>query len=372
MNTHSEHIETVVIGAGQAGLAVGYHLAQKGRDFLILDEHERVGDNWRHNWDSLRLYSPAAKDGLPGMPFPSERWDYPTKDQMGDYLEAYAARFELPVRRGVRVHELAAGPDGYVLSTDAGKIACDNVVVATGTFGRTPYVPAFADDLDPAILQLHSSEYRRPSQLRPGPALVVGASHSGADIAFEIAPHHPTILSGPIRGQVPFRIESGLAHVMLPALFAVASHLLTIRTPVGRKMRPEIRQHGGPLLRVKREDLTGRGVELAEAKVVAVDEGRPVLDGGRVLEVDNVIWCTGFRQRYDWIKIPVIGEDGWPEETRGVTAHPGLYFTGLAFQFGFTSMLVGGAGRDAAYVADHLMSRSGRRELAQASSRLGS
>lgn len=367
MNTHSEYIETVVIGAGQAGLAVGYHLARKNKPFVILDEHARVGDGWRDNWDTLRLYSPASKDGLPGMPFPAERWDYPTKDQMGDYLEAYAARFELPVRSGVRVLELDSRTGGYVLTTSTGRFECDNVVVATGTFGRTPYVPAYAGELDPAILQLHSSEYRRPSQLRAGPVLVVGASHSGADIAFEIASDHPTVLAGPVRGQIPFRIESGFAHVMLPAMFAVASHLLTIRTPVGRKMRPEIRQHGGPLLRVKREDLIARGVELTEAKVVAADAGRPVLDGGRVVEVENIIWCTGFRQRFGWVKVPVIGEDGWPEETRGVTAHPGLYFTGLAFQFGFTSMLVGGAGRDASYVADHLASR--QREPAAAASR---
>jgi putative flavoprotein involved in K+ transport len=188
--------------------------------------------------------------------------------------------------------------------------------------------------------------------------LVVGASHSGADIAFEIAPLHPTVLAGPIHGEIPFRIEGGLAHAALPVLFFVAGHLLTIRTPVGRRIRPEVRAHGGPFIRVKKRDLVERGVELVGTKVVGVQDGSPLLDGGRVLDVENVIWCTGFRQRLDWIKVPVLGEDGWPEETRGVTAHPGLYFAGLAFQFGFTSMLVGGAGRDAEYVVDHLVSRS--------------
>lgn len=367
MNTKSEHIDTVVIGAGQAGLCVGHHLARKGLEHVILDENLRVGDNWRGNWDSLRLYSPAGKDGLPGMPFPASRWTYPTKDQMGDYLEAYARRFELPVRGGVKVLSLARGETGYRVTTTAGTIEADNVVVATGSFGRTPFVPSLAGDLRRGILQLHSSQYRRPSQLRPGPTLVVGASHSGADIAFEVGEHQPTVLAGPIRGEIPFRIEGRAAHAALPALFFVASHVLTMRTPLGRKLRPEIREHGGPLIRVKKQDLLDRGVELVEDKVTGVRDGLPVLEGGRALEVENVVWCTGFRQRFDWIDLPVLGEDGWPVETRGVvTSSPGLYFTGLAFQFGFTSMLVGGAGRDAEYVANHLASRSRRRNADQA------
>ncbi|MGH3333136.1 MAG: flavin-containing monooxygenase [Nocardioidaceae bacterium] len=359
MNTSNERFETVVIGGGQAGLSVGYHLARQGRQFVILDEQARVGDGWRRNWDTLRLYSPAVKDGLPGMPFPASMWTYPTKDQMGDYLEEYAARFELPVRSSVRVEELSANGDGYVVTTDTGCIEADNVVVATGTFGRAPNIPDFARDLGPGILQMHSSEYRRPSQLIPGGVLVVGASHSGADVAFDVGTHQPTVLSGPIHGEAPFRIEGRVAHVVLPVLFFAVSHILTIRTPLGRKIRPEIRQHGGPLLRVKKQDLANAGVEWEKSKVVGVQDGLPVLDGGRVLDVANVVWCTGFRQDYGWIKLPVTGEDGWPKESRGVvTAQPGLYFTGLAFQFGFTSMLVAGAGRDAKYVVDHLVSRS--------------
>jgi putative flavoprotein involved in K+ transport len=359
MDTSNEHIETVVIGGGQAGLSVGYHLARRGRPFVILDEHERVGDNWRANWDTLRLYSPASHDGLPGMPFPAERWAYPTKDEMADYLAAYAEKFDLPVRRGTRVHELAPGPRGYVLSTDRGRIECENVVVATGTFGQDPYVPDFADQLDPRIRQLHSADYRNPDQLGPGKVLVVGASHSGADIAYEVAEHRPTVLAGTIRGEIPFRIEGSVAHVVMPLMFVAASHLLTIRTPLGRKARPAVRDHGGPLIRVKRDDLRARGVEMVGVKVVGVEDGRPVLDGGQVVDADTVIWCTGFRQRLDWIRLPILAEDGWPEETRGVTAHPGLYFMGLAFQFGFTSMLLGGVGRDAEYVVEHLDARAG-------------
>lgn len=358
MDTNSEHIETVVIGGGQAGLSVGYHLSRRERPFVILDDHERVGDNWRANWDTLRLYSPASHDGLPGMPFPADRWSYPTKDQMGDYLTTYADQFDLPVRRGTRVHELAPAPHGYVLSTDRGRIECENAVVATGTFGQEPYVPDFAAHLERGIRQLHSTDYRNPEQLGPGKVLVVGASHSGADIAYEVAEHRPTVLAGPIRGELPFRIESGVAHVMMPLMFAMASRLLTINTPLGRKARPSVRAHGGPLIRVKREDLAARGVEMVGVKVMGVEGGLPVLDGGQVVDADTVIWCTGFHQRFDWIRLPVVGEDGWPEETRGVTTYPGLYFVGLAFQFGFTSMLLGGVGRDAEYVVEHLDARA--------------
>lgn len=359
MDTHSEHIDTVVIGGGQAGLSVGYHLQKRQRSFVILDDHERVGDNWRRHWDSMRLFSPARVDSLPGLPFPASAWHYPSKDEMADYLEAYVDRFELPVRSGVRVRSLVRDEGGFVVATNTGVIHADNVVVATGTFGRTPNVPGFASDLDSSILQMHSSEYLRPGQLQDGGALVVGASHSGADIAYEIGPTHETVLSGHVAGELPLRIESRAAHVVIPVLFLVARHLLTIKTPIGRKMKPEIRMHGGPLLRVKKADLARVGVEWTPSRTEGAQDGRPVLDAGRVLDVTNVIWCTGFRQDFGWIKLPVFGDGGWPDETRGVVAsEPGLYFSGLAFQFGFASMLVYGADNDGEYVAEHIATRS--------------
>jgi putative flavoprotein involved in K+ transport len=334
---------------------------------VILDAYDRVGDNWRCHWDSLRLYSPALAAGLPGMRFPAPSGSFPTKDQMADFLETYAARFDLPVHTGVRVQRVSQTDDGYVVATDSGAYVCDNVVVATGTFGRTPYVPDVADRLDPGVGQLHSSEYRNPAQLRPGPVLVVGASHSGADIAFEAArAGHPTFLSGHIHGEAPFDIEGRLARVLFPILFGLAKHVLTIRTPIGRKARLEVRVHGGPLLRVKRADLARAGVEFV-ARVVGAHAGDPVVEGGRVLDVATVVWCTGFRQDFSWIDVPVFGPDGWPLERRGVVAAaPGLYFVGLAFQYAFASMLVGGAGRDAEYVVRHIMSSPARRSLTPA------
>jgi putative flavoprotein involved in K+ transport len=356
-----ESIETVIIGAGQAGLATGYHLRQLDRPFVIIDANRRLGDNWRQQWDSLQLYSPAKYDSLPGMPFPAPAWSYPGKDQVADYLAAYAARWELPVRLGTRIIGLDRTESGYILTTDGGQIRCDNVVVATGTFGRTPNVPEFAGELDPSILQLHSSQYRRPAQLNDGPVLVVGASHSGADIAHEVTQTNPTVLCGRDCGAIPFRPGTVPARVLFPFVVFAWRHVLTRNTPIGRKMMPEVRFHGAPMLRVKKADLESRGVRRIEHRMIGVRDGAPLMADGTAVEVRNVVWCTGFRQVYDWIHVPLLRADGWPDEVRGVVeSAPGLYFCGLAFQYAFSSMVLPGVGRDADYVARHLVSRQAR------------
>ena len=358
--TAAEHIETVVIGAGQAGLSVGHHLARRGRPFVILDGNERVGDNWRRHWDSLRLFSPARLDGLPGMPFPAPAWSFPTKDETADYLEGYAERFELPVRCGVRVRRIAHDGEGYVVDCDDGPIAADNVVVATGTFGP-PFTPAFAAELDPRITQLHSSEYQRPSQLQDGAVLVVGAAPPGAHGARVRAPPPRPLRCRRATGPGPGDIESRRGRAMWLLLGFMARRVLTLKTPIGRKMRAEIRSHGGPLLRYRRADLEAAGVERTTARVAGIRDGRPLLDDGTVLDVANVVWCTGFKQDFGWIDLPVFDEDGWPREERGVVASaPGLYFSGLAFQYAFSSMLLLGAGRDAEHVAEHIAARAER------------
>ena len=355
-----EHVETAIIGAGQAGLATAYHLQRRGRSCLILDSNDKLGDNWRAQWDSLRLYSPAQYDGLPGLPFPSPRWSFPTKDQVAGYLSAYAKRFRLPVRTLSKVDRLQAVDGKYVLRLGPDRIIADNVVVATGTFGRTPNIPDFALDLDPSIRQLHSSEYRNPAQLNPGRVLVVGAAHSGTDIALEVASTHPTVLAGRDTSQVPVRLDRWTMRLFFPAVVFLGSHVLTRRTPMGRKALEEVRFHGGPNIRVKRSDLKDRGVERVLHRMTGVQHGRPLLADGRVLDVANVVWCTGFRQMFDWIDLPIFGADGWPREMRGVVPDaPGLFFCGLAFQYAFSSTVLTGVGRDAAYVAEQIEARVG-------------
>ena len=354
-----QRVETVVIGAGQAGLATGYQLQRRGRAFVIVDGNRRVGDNWRQQWDTLQLYTPAKYDGLPGMPFPARPWSYPGKDEVANYLESYAAQWQLPIRLSTRVKSVDATPSGYLVTTNVDAIECDNVVVATGTFGRTPNVPDFAHELDPAILQLHSSEYRRPEQLNDGPVLVVGASHSGTDIAYEVAQTRPTALCGRDCGSIPVRPGSKPARLVLPLIVFVWRHVLTRRTPMGRKLMPKIRFHGAPMLRVKRSDLARRGVQRVEQRVVGVRDGKPELGDGTTVDARSIVWCTGFRQAFDWIQLPILRDDGWPDEIRGVVrSAPGLYFCGLAFQYAFSSMVLPGVRRDTDYVARHIAARS--------------
>ena len=358
MNT--QYIETLIIGAGQAGLSTGYHLRRRGRPLLIVDANPRIGDNWRQQWDTLRLYTPAKYDMLPGLPFPAARWHCPQKDEVGDYLERYALHFGLPVRISTWVERLEVRPDGgYLATVGDGTIGCDNVVVATGTFGRTPNVPAFAAELDQSIRQLHSSQYRRPAQLQPGPVLVVGASHSGLDIAYELAGSRQTILCGPSRGNIPFRPESRRAHVLMPVAVFAFRHVLTRRTPMGRREMHEVRLHGGPAFRIKQDDLDRRGVVRNPARMTGVADGRPQLGDSTVPGVTNVVWCTGFKQVFNWIHLPILDEHGWPAEYRGVAAAaPGLYFCGLSFQYAFSSMIFPGVSRDADYLARQIVARS--------------
>jgi putative flavoprotein involved in K+ transport len=359
-----ERYETVVIGGGQAGLSTGYFLKKKGRSFVILDASGQVGDSWRARWDSLKLYSPASYDALPGMRFPASRTTYPTKDEMGDYLEAYAARFELPVRSGAAVDELTKEGGTYVARAGELEFETDNVVIATGVF-RQPYTPEFAGELDPSITQLHSNDYRNLAQLQEGPVLVVGASHSGSDVAWEAASAHEVILSGKDNGQIPAPIESRRGRMGFRLLVFAGTHILNADTPMGRKMGVHLRHGGAPLLRYRRKDLQKAGVERVLARTVGAQGGLPVLDDGRVLEVKNVVWCTGFRPDYSWIRFPFeLGEDGFPVQYRGVvSSSPGLYVTGIPFLHSFASMLVAGARRDAERVVKHIVSERAR-ELA--------
>jgi putative flavoprotein involved in K+ transport len=245
--------------------------------------------------------------------------------------------------------------DRFVATASDRRYEAHNVVVAAGGFQR-PRVPIFADELDPNILQLHSSHYRRPSHLRQGPVLVVGAANSGADIALELSQSHRIWLSGRHPGSEPVRPGSLWDRLVTPPFWFVASHMLTVRTPMGRKLRSTLLSHGHPLARVKPADLDAAGVERVP-RTIGVRDGSPVLEDGRRMEVSTVIWCTGFRPDLGWIDLPVLGDAGQPVHQRGVVdAEPGLYFVGLPFQYALTSSLVGGVGRDAEHIAKHIAS----------------
>ena len=357
-----KHLETVIIGGGQAGLAVGHHLARRGRPFLILDAHQRVGDAWRNRWDSLRLFTPARYNALAGLPFPAPAHSFPTKDQVADYLETYATQFQLPVRTGVRVDRLWREDGGFVVAAGDQSWGADNVVVAMSTF-QIPRVPPFATNLSPEIVQLHSADYRNPSQLQEGGVLVVGAGNSGAEIALEVAGRHPTWLAGKESGHVPFRIEGAAAwYVFQPLLFRVVGHrVLTVDTPIGRRLRPRLISHAAPLVRVKPKDLAAAGIQRVP-RVVGVHDGNPLLADQRALELANVIWCTGSGPDFSWIDLPVFGENEHePMHHRGVVAsQPGLYFVGLSFLYAMSSGFLPGIDRDAEHIVDAILARAGR------------
>jgi putative flavoprotein involved in K+ transport len=341
--------EVVVIGGGQAGLVTGYHLRQLGVDFVILDAGARVGDAWRQRWDSLRLFSPARYDGLDGMAFPGDPEAFPTKDEMADYLEAYAQRFSLPIRHHSRVQRLSRAGDRYLVETATATYEAEHVVVAMASYQRGR-CPAFARELSPDIVQLHSCDYKGLAQLRPGGVLVVGAANSGAEIAIETVGSHPTWMSGRDPGEIPFDMTSFLVRLLVVRfLFRVIFHrLLTVNTPLGRMARKGVISRGGPRIRQKLKQLRRAGVQPV-ARTVGVKDGRPLLDGGGVLDVANVIWCTGYDHGLGWIDLPVFEPGGEPRHRSGlVEGEPGLYFVGQHFQHAFSSTMIQGVSRDAA------------------------
>ncbi len=361
MKKKSEYVQTVVIGGGQSGLASGYHLAQQGLPFLILDSNPFVGDAWRNRWDSLRLFTPARFNGLPGLPFPAPRHSFPSKNQMADYLRSYAQRFQLPVRNGVRVERLSRVANRYLLETTEGRMEADHVIVAMSRY-QIPAIPILANALAPHIRQIHSQDYRNPEQLLNGSVLVVGAGNSGADIALDVARAHRVCLSGRDTGHIPFHIESPATRYLIqPLLLRLVFHrLLTIKTPMGRKARADLFAKGGPLIRVKPDHLKTAGVERVP-KVVGARNGFPVLEDGKLAEVNNVIWCTGFRPGFSFVDLPVFGQYGMPNQERGaVCGEPGLYFVGLPFIYAFSSAMIHGVDRDAKRVAQTIAQRINR------------
>ena len=348
--TRVERFETVVIGGGQAGLAVGHHLAARGVDHVILSDEARIGDNWRRRWDSLRLFTPARYSGLPGMPFPAPPGHLADKDEVADYLERYAARFDLPVRTGVRARSLEWDGTRYVIAVDGGSslLEADAVIVATGAFQR-PRIPRVSARLSPTIVQIHSSEYRNPFELPDGPALIVGGGPSGAQIALEMASLRKVWLAGRDTGHLPRRI---LGRDLFDWLWPVMQRATADRW-LGRRMRAGARRGGDASIGLTQHDLRQAGI----TRVGRLDEERGGLPlcGDVVLEPRVVVWCTGFESDYDWIHLPVFDEEGRPRQERGIAIDlPGLYFLGLHFQHRLSSSLLGGVGADAAFIAEQV------------------
>jgi putative flavoprotein involved in K+ transport len=349
MERETENRDVIIIGGGQSGLATGYYLKRMNKSFIILDGGNRIGDSWRKRWDSLTLFTPARHDGLPGLSFPGKKGDFPGKDEMADYLEQYAKKFSLPVQLNTKVNRLFSVNNHFEVETSMNRLVAKNVVVATGT-NPYPKIPSLSSDLSSDIFQIHSSAYVNADQIPPGEVLVVGAATSGLEIALELSKTHRTFVSG----SPPFHIPDNLFRYGGDLYWWIISNIITERTPIGKKVKEKISHGGSPLIRVSADDLKTAGIE-SLPRVKGTNEGYPLLENDRVIKVRSVVWATGYKPDFSWIEMDISNKLGWPVTHRGVsTLRNGLYFVGVPFQFGLTSGLVGGVGRDAAYVSRYI------------------
>jgi putative flavoprotein involved in K+ transport len=352
----SQPLDVLVIGAGQAGLALGHHLARRDADFLLVDAGPEIGSSWRSRWDSLRLFSPAQYDSLPGLPFPAPADTHPSKDDVADYLADYAAHFALPVRLDSPVVRLHRDGDGcFAATTPTGTLTAKQVVVATGPF-QTPHVPALAQQLDPLVPQLHSAEYRNPGQLPAGArVLVVGAANSGLQIAAELAERCAvTVAVGTRPTELPQRIAGRDLFFWLTTsrFFTVPAH-----TRIARRLRAR----GDLVIGTRSSELRRRGVEF-RPRLTGVTGRTVTFADGRTADVDAVVWATGYRPDHSWLHVPGVVVDGEVRHRAGVTDVPGLYFLGLPWQTCRGSALLGFVGADAASLSARMASDARRSE----------
>jgi putative flavoprotein involved in K+ transport len=346
MTPAAERRDVIVVGGGQAGLAIGYLLAQQGRRLTILEAADTPAAAWRSRWDSLRLFTPVRYDSLPGRAFPGHPDTYPGRDDVVAYLTDYAQDFELPVELNSAVQAVLQGDDGYLVKLDDRAYEADQVVIATGPF-QIPLVPDLADGLDPNVAQLHSTEYRRPQEVPAGPVLVVGGGNTGFQIAEDLSHSHEVHLSiGSRQTPLPQRI---LGRDLFRYLQATGLMGKTTASRIGQRLQHRDTLIGSSPRAARRRHgihLHGRTVDASDSEVRFSDAAN--------LTPSAVIWATGFTLDHSIVKAPVFEEDGRLVHQRGVTGSPGLYFLGLPWQHTRGSALLGWVKDDAEHLARHI------------------
>ncbi|MEO7998332.1 MAG: NAD(P)/FAD-dependent oxidoreductase [Gemmatimonadaceae bacterium] len=348
VNHRIERFNTVVVGAGQAGLAVARELGERDVDVVVVSDELRVGDSWRRRWDSLRLFTPARFSGLPGMPFPAPPEHFPDKDEVADYLERYAERFDISVRNLSRITSIERHGDFFRLNSKDGILEASNIVIATGA-SHSAHIPALAQRITSEIVQLHSSSYKNPWTLPEGPVLVVGAGNSGAQIALELARTRKVWLAGRDTGRIPRRV---IGRDIFAWVWPVISRA-TVDSRIGRALHSRTQHGGDALIGHSRSVFSDAGITRLP-RVDGVRSELPVCDGIAV-RPRVIIWATGFVPDFSWIHAPFLRRDGFPIHQRGVVSDvPGLYFVGLKFQHTLSSSLLGGVGADATFTAEHI------------------
>jgi putative flavoprotein involved in K+ transport len=346
-----EHLEVAVIGGSQAGLAMGHYLVQRRRRFAIFERGDSIAPAWRERWDSLKLFTPRGYSALPGLPFPGDPDDYPTRDEVIAYLEQYAETFELPIELNSEVRRLTHEDGRFVLDIDGRRVTADQVVVATGPF-QTPFVPALTEELDPEVWQVHSTGYRRPGDVPEGTVLVVGGGNTGFQIAKELSATHKVLLSvGSKQKPLPQRVagrdlfwwltKTGLIHKTVES--RLGQRLKDRDTLIGSSPR-ELKRRYGVELKPRARDASGHTVRFED---------------GSALEANAIIWATGYRPDYSWIDLPVLDSNGRLRHRRGVTDVPGLSFLGLTWQWTRGSALIGWVKDDAAFLAERIAASDG-------------
>jgi putative flavoprotein involved in K+ transport len=342
----TEGVDVLVIGGGQAGLAMGYYLGERGLSFVIADASPEVGQMWRSRWQSLELFTAGQYNSLPGMTFPASRDTYPGKDQVADFLQAYAERFELPLRLNTTVTHLSRDEGGYRAETTTGPIEAGQVVVATGPF-QVPFTPAVSEQLDPGLTQFHSASYGGPDDLATGPTLVVGGANSGQQIALELSESRQVEIA--VGEKLPTLPQRPLGRDIWWWLTATRLAHVPVSSRLGRRLSQRDVVIGGGL-----RELRNHGVGVRPRVIDA--RGRAVtFEGGESAEYDGIVWATGFRIDHSWIDIPEVKDErGRVRHVRGVTEAPGLYLLGMTWQHTRTSALLGWVGDDAAFLADRI------------------
>jgi putative flavoprotein involved in K+ transport len=343
----TDGVDVLVIGGGQAGLAMGYYLAERGFSFVIADANSEVGHIWRSRWQSLKLFTAGRYNNLPGTLFPAEREAYPGKDDVADFLQAYVEKFELPVRLDTTVIRLTRNDNGgYLAETTTGPIRADQVVVATGPF-QVPFTPPIAEQLDPEVTQLHSASYENPEDLPDGRILVVGGANSGQQIALELADSRNVEIA--IGQKLPTLPQRPLGRDIWWWLTATRLARVPVSSRLGQRLSQRDVVIGGGLRELRRH---GVGVR---SRVTGASGRTVSFEGGKSADYDGVVWATGFRIDHSWIDIPEVkNERGEVQQVHGVTDSPGLYLLGMTWQYTRTSALLGWVGIDAAYLADRI------------------
>jgi putative flavoprotein involved in K+ transport len=344
--------DVIVIGAGQAGLSMGYYLKKGNSSFLILDNNERIGDVWRKRYDSLVLFTPRSFSSLHGLTLEGDPNRFPTKNEIADYLERYANTFDLPIKFNTEVKRITKHDKTFMIHTQNSILKAKKVVVATGAF-HTPNIPSLSKEVSKEVVQLHSSQYKDPSQLNEGAVLVVGGGNSGTQIAVELSLSHNTYLSvgHPIHFlPLTFFNKSIFWWFDMMGILKFSSTSF-----VGRR----IQKQGDPIFGYELKEKMKKNKVKLNGRTVSIQNNIVTFDDLTSLKINNIIWATGFTPNYSWIDIPnLVKLNSKVHHKRGVTNIEGLYFLGLPWQHRRGSALLFGVGDDAKYLYQEMVQKN--------------